>query len=112
MKKILVSMFIVLFLVTSAFSETYTEYKTYSNSAVVTYSQGILGGIILAGDGTNAVTIAVYNGNNSSAQKIIPTCVVTDRVKSFSLDVQFSQGIYVEATSSGPFQYTVYYKSR
>jgi hypothetical protein len=70
-------------------------------------------GIIVSTDGTNAVTMDIYNGTSSAGAKIAPTITfpatpVTQAV-SFNPPVSCSSGIYINITTAGTLSYTVYY---
>lgn len=116
MKKILFLLAAVLLSTSIAFAgEIYAPCGTFSDSAVVVTGPGIIGGVIITTDGSNTTTLQIFDGHNSSGTKITPAIPVTtsaaDRVRSVTLDVQFSAGLYVSA-SGGTFSYTVYCKSR
>lgn len=86
------------------------------DAAVVT-SAGYICGILIATDGTNSVTVDMYdNASAASGTNIIPTIVVTtsasNRSTAIKVDRAISNGVYVDVTTSGTLSYVVYYKPR
>ncbi|MHB8123106.1 MAG: hypothetical protein ACYDG4_13230 [Desulfuromonadaceae bacterium] len=113
MKKILVSLAVILLLSAIAFGgDIYTQRVTQTGSALITTGGGIIGGIVGTGDGTNAVTLTIRDGRDTGGSKMTPSVVFTGRAFSMSLDTTYESGIYVEGSSSGAYEYTVYFKSR
>lgn len=94
----------------------YSEKSTNTESALISSEPGILGGILIALDGTNAQTITIYDGVDSTGSKLTPTLVfptsATIRMASVALDAQYADGLYVAVSGSGSVEYTVYFKSR
>ena len=88
--------------------------------AAVTTGPGYLKGLIIHTDGTNAVTVSVYdNATAASGKKLFSTWTVTtgaaDRVQSIAFDgqeVPYGNGVYVDITTSGTVTYDVYFESR
>jgi len=85
-------------------------------SAAIATSPGYLHGIVVITDGTNSVTVDIYdNASAASGTKLIPQWIVTtsssNRAQSYSIDppIKFSNGIYVVVTTSGTVTYMVYY---
>uniref|UniRef100_A0A6M3LP37 Uncharacterized protein n=1 Tax=viral metagenome TaxID=1070528 RepID=A0A6M3LP37_9ZZZZ len=85
-------------------------------SAAIATSSGYLHGIVVITDGTNSVTVDIYdNASAASGTKLIPQWVVTtsssNRAQSYSIEppIKFSNGIYVAVTTSGTVTYMVYY---
>ena len=91
---------------------------TKTGSACILESKGLFYGILLITDGTNAVTLDIYDNTTASGIKIIPTTTVTtsaaDRIRSlsFALPLHVSNGIYVNVTCSGTVTYMVYFEER
>jgi len=75
----------------------------------------LFGGIIVVTDGTNAVTVEIYDNTSAAGAKLIPTWVVTTSATQRSASIGFGapikcmNGIYVDITTSGTVEYTVYY---
>jgi hypothetical protein len=99
------------------------EQSTETASAAITTVGGCFLGIVFFTDGTNAVTVNIYdNASAASGTKLIPTDTVittssSDRLRSIGFDaddrrcdVQYFNGLYVEITCAGDVSYTVYYK--
>ena len=118
MKRLITSLMIVLMLVSAAFAIEWTNKSAQTASAAITTTSGYLHGIMLATDGTNSVTISVYdNASAASGTTLIPTQVVTTSAANRSTAINISpavifyNGIYVEITCSGTVGYTVYYRN-
>jgi len=87
-------------------------------SALIFTGDSIFAGILIATDGTNAVTLDVYDGVDNTGTKVIPQLVIpssaTNRAFSLSIDpgVHMMTGIYVviSVAGSGSASYTVYFK--
>ena len=86
-------------------------------TATIKSGAGILGQIAVVTDGTNAVTIDVYdNASAASGTKLMPTWVITtsatDRCQSWDAPgdgVRFMNGLYVVITCAGTVKYIVYW---
>ena len=92
-----------------------TTEKTADSAAVA--EAGYLCGIIIATDGTNAVTLDMYdNATAASGTNIVPTLVITtsasNRGTAIAVNRAISNGVYVDITTSGTLSYVVYYKPR
>ncbi len=80
---------------------------TYTASARVFTGPGYFHGITVITDGTNSVTVDVYDGLTATGRKLIPTTVVTssatDRSWAYNLypPVRVTNGIYVNITVAG-----------
>ena len=115
MKKILISLLLVVALSFSAFAKS-TEEKTAD--AVCVAGKGFLTGFLIATDATNAVTVSIYDSaSGATGKKLIPTCVITtsatDRVQYIGFDsseVPFINGVYVDITTAGTCAYVIYYR--
>jgi hypothetical protein len=102
-----------------------TAYAQWSNSsdsksatAQILVEGGVLNGIVVTTDGTNAQTFNIYdteNATTSGTKKLIPAWVVTtsatDRTQTmgFYPPVRFERGLYVTVSGSGTVGYVVYY---
>lgn len=119
MKRILIALALGLLLSLSAFgADLKSVGKT--DDAAITSGPGYLKGIVVHTDGTNAVTVAVYdNASAASGSKLISTVTVTtsasNRVSTISFEgheCAYSNGIYVDVTTSGTVTYDVYFESK
>jgi hypothetical protein len=116
MKKIFCIAAILLMLAGSAWGIEWNRHSEQTATAAITTASGYFGGVILATDGTNNVTISVYdNASAASGTKLLPTTVVTTSAanRSTAIDVnpavRFYNGIYVEITCAGTVTYHVHY---
>jgi hypothetical protein len=89
-----------------------------SSGSIVT-GPGILDGIMLNTDGTNSVTVNIYDNTAASGTNLIPedTVVTTSAANrataiSFVPPLRFNTGVYVEVTTSGTVGFIVYYGMR
>jgi len=83
--------------------------------ALITTGAGYLYGLVVITDGTNALTVAVYDNTSASGVLIVPTLQypVTPRnnVHWFFPGIQFNLGIYVDITlGAGACAYSVYFQ--
>ncbi len=86
--------------------------------AAILVGHGVFGGIVVATDGTNAVTVSIYdNASTASGTELIPTTVFTtgaaDRKQYLfpPRPIEVENGIYVDITiGGGSCGYTVYYR--
>lgn len=119
MKRLLMALLLTLFLTTGAWAGEWMKQSAQQTAdAAITASAGVLHGIIVITDATNAVTLNMYdNATAASGTKLIPTSTITtgdtDRIQSISLypPVRFYNGIYVNITCSGTVSYMVYFES-
>ncbi len=89
-----------------------------TGDAAILVGAGVFGGIVVATDGTNAVTVSIYdNATTNSGTELIPTTVITtsatDRVQYIfpPRPIEVSNGIYVDITlGGGSCGYVVYYR--
>jgi len=78
-------------------------------SGVITAKEGVLEQIIVATDGTNSVTLSLYdNASAASGTLVIPTMVFTsssvDRIQTLPVaNKKFFNGLYASVTCSGTF---------
>jgi hypothetical protein len=90
--------------------------STKTASASITTGPGVFGGIVLATDGTNAVTLTVYDSSAASGTKLFPTMTITtsatDRIQSIAFPVRYYTGLYVSITCAGSVEYTVYFEAK
>ena len=112
MKKVLCGLLVVLVMVGVCLAEG-TIYKiksTHTSDALVENGRGILGGIIIVTDGTNACTVSIYDNTAASGDKFFPTIIVPASYTSgfaIGVDTEYYNGIYVDITTSGTCTYTV-----
>ena len=83
-----------------------------ADAAAVT-GAGHFGGIIIATDGSNDVTVDIYDNTAASGNNIIPTvvCKGSSRIHAIGIDppTPFFTGVYVDITCAGTLSYIVYY---
>jgi len=86
--------------------------------ATIDTGAGFFYGIEVMTDGTNPVTIDIYDNTAAGGTKLIPTWVVTtaatDRRKPLDRfpSVPYSKGVYVDITTSGTVKYMVFFRER
>lgn len=116
MKRALILLLVVMFMAASSVFAAKSEEKT-ADASIVT-GAGCFVGIAIQTDGTNSVTIAVYDNTAASGTDLIAEWVVTssstDRYHVLGFDtkpcvVPYYTGIYVDITTSGTCKYMVYY---
>ena len=93
--------------------------KSIGNTAdaAITASSGFLDGLIIHTDGTNSVTVAVYdNATAASGSKLLSTFTVTTSASNRTTTLSFNDfeclffnGIYVDITTAGSVTYDVYF---
>jgi hypothetical protein len=88
-----------------------------TGDALITTSSGHLTGLIVNTDGTNDVTITLYDNTSASGTKIISTIIIptsaTNRIFVIGFDdddIQYHTGIYVDITCAGTVTYDVTFK--
>lgn len=91
---------------------------TQTASASITSSGGLFHGIIFATDGSNNVTVNIYdNASAASGTELIPETIITtsatNRVATISIDppVRFHNGMYVSITCDGTVAYKAYWEN-
>lgn len=97
--------------------ETSTQFT--ANTQRIAEGPGVFYGISVSTDGTNAVTVDVYDSLEGTAtKKLIPTWTVTtsatDRAQKWPEfpGVRYYVGIFVIVSTSGTVKYTVKYKPK
>jgi hypothetical protein len=94
------------------------DYTTeLTGDAVVRIGRAEVYGMVVMTDGTNAVTVDMFDNTVTGGTKIMPTWTVTtsatDRAQSIALPhVPVSTGIYVDITCAGTVKYMVYYREK
>lgn len=116
MKKIFTGIILALLFVTPVFAQTWVNSSgTLSAAASVFQGEGNFHGIAIATDGTNAVTVSIYDNTTNSGRLLVPTFIAStsaaDRTRSFVMSppVRFNTGLYVDITCSGTVGYVVYF---
>ena len=119
-KSIIMALVIILVLAVSAQAQTnYSRTSAVKTASALIYTgNALFQGILIATDGTNAVTLDVYDGTTTGGTKVIPQTVIpsssTNRSWALSIDpgLLVRTGIYVaiSVAGGGSASYTVYYK--
>ena len=115
MKKILLSCILFFSLSFNIMAET-SDIET--GDKLIYTGKGLLGGIVLVLDGTNSVTVSIYDGTSSSGRALTPPMIFTTssttRIGAFGIDPSesFKDGLYVDITTAGTVSYIVYYEER
>ena len=114
----LLSVFLLLLFVSTALAVTLTCQPTsqQTGSAACVESACHFFGIAVITDGTNNVTIDIYdNASAASGTKLIPTWVIPTSATNLAagydapVPIRCKNGIYVDVTCSGDVKYIVYY---
>ena len=85
------------------------------DDAICLTGRGYFFEISVVTDGSNAVTVDIYDNTAASGTKLIPTWVITtsstDRAQSYTAPapIRVVNGIYVDVTCSGTVKYIVYW---
>jgi len=119
MKKLFCILLMALFLASPVWG---SDLKSVGNTAdaVITTGSGYLRSIIVNTDGTNAVTVSVYdNATAASGNKVFSTIIATTSAANRVTTLWFSpqecpyfNGMYVDITTSGSVTYDVFFDSR
>ena len=87
-----------------------------TDDAKITTGYGYFRGIMLITDGSNSVTVDIYDNTSATGRKLIPTWTVTtsstNRAQALAFDKEelyYYSGIYVDVTTSGTVTYMIYY---
>ncbi len=88
-------------------------------SAAVLVGTGLLDAIAFKTDGTNNVTVNVFDNNAASGKRLIPadtivTTSASNRTASIVFDppMLYSDGVYVQVTTAGAVGFMVYHRRR
>lgn len=117
MKRFLFAL-LFLFCVTSAYAIDFTlaTEDTYTATAVIRSVPGVLYGIMFTTDGTNDITVDVYNGEDTTGKTLTPQFIVKanalSRVATVSFPYVEYTDLYVAITCAGTMTYKVYYRNR
>ena len=115
MKKLLLS-FILFFSLSFNVMAGTSDIET--DDKLIYTGKGLLGGIVLVLDGTNSVTVSIYDGTSSSGRALTPPMIFTTssttRIGAFGIDPpeSFKDGLYIDITTAGTVSYIVYYEER
>jgi hypothetical protein len=118
MKRLFLGLLLVVLSCVPVFGETVVGSGEKTASAMIATGSGAFHGIMFATNGTDAVTVSVYDNTAASGTKLVPTLVIpssaTSRAASLSIGpaVEFVTGLYVEITCSGTVGYVVYTSGR
>jgi len=87
-----------------------------SASGIAVTGSGRFHGLIIKCDGTNDVTVNVYDNTAASGTQLIPTDSVFDgtiRLNSISISpgVEYSTGLYIKIAGSGTTEIMVFYNA-
>lgn len=83
-------------------------------SAAIVTGAGKLCGVMIATDGTNAVTLNIYDNTAASGTKLIPTRVIPTSSTSrgwsvgFNPAIPFKTGLYISVSTAGTVSYVPY----
>lgn len=115
MKKTIFAIIIALLFAASAYGQEFSRASGNKTAdALIKTGQGYLHGICAVPDGTNAITISLYDNTTNSGKLILPTFVVAATptgglwCAGISPPVVFSTGLYVDITCAGTANYEVY----
>ncbi len=120
MKKLFIVWMVIFLMATSAWAVGINKVGNTTDAAITT-GNGYLKGIIVHTDGTNGLTMSVYdNSSAASGTKLFSTWTIltsaTNRTSYISFDGQecpYTNGLYVDITiSAGAVTYDVYFESK
>jgi hypothetical protein len=123
MKRLFVAILMVLFVLSvpaNAFEpgEWATNSGQKTADTKILTGAGYLYGIMVVTDGTNAVTVDVYDNTAGSGTLAVPSWTVTtsatDRAQFLPLNIPVGvdNGIYVDITTAGTVKYNVFYRAQ
>jgi len=83
-------------------------------SALIVTGRAVFYGISVRTDGSNDVTITLYDNTSGTGTTILPSSIVIDGTSKFATidddrGISITNGIYATVTSPGTFSYQVYY---
>jgi hypothetical protein len=120
MRSILAAVLMVVILLSPAASGASGDWVYGSGQktadALIATGPGNFDGIVVVTDGTNPVTVTIYDSTAASGKQLIPTSVITtsavDRIRAigYTTPVRFNTGLYVDITCAGTVKYTVTWK--
>ena len=117
MKKIfaLVTLFLLFSVIVALAGDRVQYSATSTGNALIVSGTADFHGITITGDGTNAVTVDIYNGLTSAGAKIAPSLAFvqsqTNKTQTYGVNppVNCNTGIYIAVATAGTVSYTVYY---
>ena len=114
MKKFILAILMVLLVSTGAYSERTQELTA---DTLIDTGIGVFRGIFIITDGTNNVTVDIYDATSAvSGKEIIPSWVVLGNSRfghvSFDDGEGYGTGLYVDITTAGTATFIVYYDAR
>jgi len=116
MKRILLVLCLVFLTAMPALAE---RSETKTADALIDTGQGVITGMMVVTDGTNDVTVDIYNNTSATGTKLIPTWTVTTSTSNRYATISFgengedySTGLYVDITCLGTVSYMVYYDEK
>lgn len=119
MKKIIaiIVLSMALFCCPFAYAQT-PDYAVSSGNktadALIETGQGTLHGLCVVPDGTNAITVSIYDNTAGSGKLLVPTFIVAATptgglwCMGISPPAIFNSGLYVDITCAGTANYEVY----
>lgn len=93
-------------------------YSTQTADALIYSDECVFDGIVVMPDGTNDVTVTVYDNSTGSGSTPVPTFTFSGTGGAQALmmpcSVRMGTGIYVNVTvaGGGTVEYTVYYRNQ
>lgn len=115
-KRIFFIFVLVLLAQSAAMAVDRIEYSALKTAdALIISGRAEFHGITITGDGTNAVTVDIYNNTEGSGEKITPTLnfpqSATSKTQAYSVSppVRCNNGIYVDITTTGTASYIIYF---
>ena len=115
---ILIFVFVFIFpLLVFADSFDISSASTQTSNAAVMDNAGYLKGFLITPDGSNDVTVVFYdNASAASGTQLTPSMTFAGdggtQGIAFPAYIQCKNGIYVDITTAGTVEYTVYYRDR
>lgn len=115
MKKTIFIMLMAIMLMASiSFAGSDLKSVGNTNDALIVTGNGYLKSLIINTDGTNSVTVSIYDNTAAAGSKVISTFIVTTSsvnrlftIEFLPKEIPFTKGIYVDVTTSGTVTYDV-----
>jgi hypothetical protein len=116
MKRGILIILIVLLMMGAAFGSEALLPSTQTADAAICTGRCYLGAIIVMPDGTNDVTVSIYDNTTNSGTEMLPTMTFAGDggAQAFAAPYKIlgSTGIYVDITTEGTVEYTILYNER
>ena len=101
----------------TSFKCTPLEYQKRSGilyqTGPIFHGETVLTGCLFIPDGTNDITLDIYDGYDTSGEKITPTITIDGTRKYFGINFSpgllVRDGIFFDITCAGSYNYQVYY---